>query len=173
MYRGKSVCFSGHRRVHFDMDDSFLGEKMQKALKHSIQTAINEGFTAFYTGMAQGFDIIAGEAVIQTKYSCNTEITLFCIVPYRGQETKWSKKWRQRHDQLLKNGEIICLNDSYITGCFHERNKYLVDNSARLIGLYSGKSSGTRHTFDYAEKSGLEIINIWDKLEDNYERTND
>ena len=96
----------------------------------------------------------------------DSEISLVGVIPFAGQELKWSGKWRARHDSILRAADkIITLNSRYIRGCYHERNRYLVDNSRRLIGLCSEKTGGTRHTFDYAEKSGIEIVNLWHTLE--------
>ena len=161
----KCCCFSGHRAAHFDMDDSFMGDVLREALKGAINDAIAEGFTTFYSGMAMGFDIIAAEVLLKQKYAAAAEISLVSVVPFAGQEKKWGKKWRTRHDDVLRAADsIIVLNDHYIRGCYHERNRYLVDNSARLIGFLGDKAGGTKHTFDYAEKCGLEIVNLWQEI---------
>jgi len=160
-----SCCFSGHRKTHFDMDASYMGDILQDALKSAIQDAVSAGFTTFYTGMAMGFDIIAAEIILQQKYVVATDISLMAVVPFKGQELKFSKNWRSRHDNVLRGvDKIIVLNPQYIQGCYHERNRYLVDHSARLIGLHSEKTGGTKHTFDYAEKSDIQIINLWPNI---------
>ena len=164
--RAKSCCFSGHRSAHFDMDASYMGDIMRGMLKKAINDAIAAGFTTFYSGMAVGFDIISAEMVIKQKCATLAEISLISVIPFAGQEKKWSKKWRERHDTILRAADkIIVLNTHYIRGCYHERNRYLVDSSARLIGLLGDKTGGTKHTFEYAEKSGVEIVNLWEFLE--------
>jgi uncharacterized phage-like protein YoqJ len=164
--KAKSCCFSGHRSAHFDMDASYMGGIMQDVLKKAIEDAIAAGFATFHSGMAMGFDIIAAEMVIKQKYAATGEISLISVIPFAGQEKKWSKKWRERHDAILRAADkIIVLNPNYIRGCYHERNRYLVDNSTRLIGLWGDKAGGTKHTFDYAAKAGIEIINLWQVLE--------
>ena len=161
-----SCCFSGHRTAFFDMDNSYLADIMREALETAITGAIAQGFTIFYSGMAMGFDIIAAEMIIRHKQATAAEISLICVVPFSGQEIRWRKKWRTRHDDVLRAADSIrVLNDRYIRGCYHERNRYLVDNSARLICLYGDKAGGTKHTYDYAEKSGLEIVNIWQVIQ--------
>jgi uncharacterized phage-like protein YoqJ len=148
------------------MDDSYLGDIMRDVLKSAITDAISAGFTTFYSGMAMGFDIIAAEMVMGIKHDTTAEISLISIVPFAGQEKKWSKKWRSRHDNILRMADsIVVLNSGYIRGSYHERNRYLVDSSARLIGLLGHKEGGTKHTFDYAEKLGVEIINLWADIE--------
>jgi len=163
--KGSSVCFSGHRYVYFNMEDSAKGRILQKELTIAIKDAIKNGFHTFYTGMAQGFDIIAAEAVLRERHNHQECVKLICVVPYRGQEDKWNEKWRKRYDSVMKasDGVVLC-NEEFITGCFHERNRFLVDNTSLLICLHSGKHGGTKHTFKYAKEQGLQIINIWDKL---------
>jgi len=161
-----SCCFSGHRKVHFDMDTSYMGDIMQDALKAAIIAAIAEGYKTFLSGMAMGFDIIAAETVLKLKYDHGQDISLLCILPFRGQELKFSQKWRTRHELVLRNADKInALNEQYVTGCYYERNRYLVDHSSRLICLYGEKSGGTKHTFNYAEKSGIRIVNLWPEME--------
>ena len=165
--RTKSCCFSGHRSTHFDMDFSYTGHILQEHLSKAIKDACSQGFDTFYSGMAQGFDIIAAEAVLREKYSNESKnITLICVIPFKGQDVKWSRKWRDRHDEILKICDnIVTLNDEYVTGCYHQRNRYLIDHARRLIGFYSGKKGGTKHAFEYALERNLEIVNIWSKME--------
>jgi len=155
-----SCCFSGHRTAPFSWTSSYEGHIFQIMLAKAINDAIDAGCNRFYSGMAMGFDIVAAEAVIEAKNHHNVE--LIAIIPFSGQESKWSKEWKTRHDAVLQAcDDAITLNKDYITGCYHERNRYLVDNSQRLICFYSGKPGGTRHTHDYAEEKGLNIINLW------------
>jgi len=158
-----SCCFSGHREAHFDMDFSQAGYAFQGALQKAIRNTIDDGYRIFYNGLAQGFDIIAAEAIIKEKYARDDcKLILVSVAPFKGQELKWGKLWRTRHDEVLKaSDEIVTLNERYIKGCYYERNRYLIDHTSRLICFYSGKNSGTKHTFDYAEEKGLDIVNLW------------
>ena len=163
-----SCCFSGHRSMFFDMDESHMGFVMENVLKSAIEQAVECGYRIFYGGLAKGFDIIAAETIIRLKRKYaewGIEISLISVAPFRGQEMKWSKKWRERHDNVLKASDsIIVLNEKYILGCYHERNRYMVDNCSRLIGLLADDEGGTKHTFEYAKMKGLYIDNIWEKV---------
>ena len=162
-----ACCFSGHRSVHYDMDFSHMGSVMQAVLKKALHSAIDDGYRVFYGGLAQGFDIIAAEMVVKEKRARGDgALRLVSVAPFRGQEMKWGRRWRARHDQVLKaSDEIIVLNDSFVRGCYHERNRFLVDNAQLLIGFYSGRSGGTMHTFEYAREKGIGIVNIWDEVQ--------
>lgn len=39
----------------------------------------------------------------------------------------------------------------------------MVDHSARVIAVFNGEKSGTKNTVDYAEKCGVELINIYEQ----------
>jgi len=63
---------------------------------------------------------------------------------------------------VLKAADRIKLiSPEYHRGCYHARNRYMVDNADRVIAVYDGSSSGgTAYTVDYARKQGKEIIII-------------
>ncbi len=61
---------------------------------------------------------------------------------------------------MSKCDDVIVLNKHYKSGCYHERNRYMVDNSSKLICYYDGSSGGTRYTVGYAKKQSIEIINL-------------
>jgi uncharacterized phage-like protein YoqJ len=165
IFLDKSACFSGHREANFDKDCTEADGILSARLANAIKAAYDNGFRRFYSGMARGFDIIAAEAVLHEKKTRSPDISLICAIPFEGQEDAWDRSWRKRYDKILREADDkIVLNEKYITGCYHERNRYLVDNSQLLICFYAGKSGGTRHTYEYALKKGLEIVNIWEEL---------
>ena len=48
---------------------------------------------------------------------------------------------------------------TYQRGCFHIRNRYLVDNCDLLIAIFNGEGKGgTAYTVNYAMKQGKEIV---------------
>ena len=44
--------------------------------------------------------------------------------------------------------------------CFQIRNRFMVDNSERVIAAYNGESGGTRNTVLYAKDNDVESVNI-------------
>ena len=48
--------------------------------------------------------------------------------------------------------------------CFQLRNEYMVDNSSRLIAVYSGCAGGTRNTIRYAVRKGKKVLNLLDHV---------
>ena len=60
---------------------------------------------------------------------------------------------------LVNSDTNTVLNQHYTRGCYQQRNKYLVDNSSRLIAVFNGDyKSGTGKTIQYALKKNIEVI---------------
>ena len=174
----KSCCFSGHRNMKFDKDNSFMAALLHEALRASIKMTIREGITTFYTGMARGFDIVAAEALIniraelaaKAKLDVNAKpkssILLKALIPYKGQEDNWPDEWRERYRRVLSRcDDIIVLNRRFTRSSYHERNRLMVDYCRRVIVAYQGRPGGTRYTYEYAQLRSKEIMNLCNHLD--------
>ena len=169
MTKETSLSFSGHRQEKLPQSCEQL-EKLKTMLWEEIDKAIQDGITTFYHGGCYGFDLLAAEIVEQRKRVIDTinpvEYKLICIIPYEGQPQKWSEDNRNKYyDILSKCDEAITLNTHYKSGCYHERNRYMVDNSSRLICYCASNTGGTKYTLNYAEKNGLQITNLYEKMD--------
>lgn len=162
---GKAVAFTGHRPEALpfgaDMDsDSYYDFEL--VLWKVIDQSIAAGYDTFYCGGARGVDLVCGEIIAANKLSGLRYLKLICAIPFKQQADKWSYLWRLRYQEVLKAADRIKLiSPEYHRGCYHARNRYMVDNADRVIAVYDGSSSGgTAYTVDYARKQGKEIIII-------------
>ncbi len=154
----KSCCFTGHRPEKLSISE----REVKALLKEAIKRTIEDGFITFISGMARGIDMWAAELVLDERRE-NNEIRLICASPYKGFESKWNVKERERYESIINRAdavEYVCAH--YSRQCFQLRNVYMVDRSARVIAAYNGESGGTKNTIDYAKRRGIEIINILD-----------
>ncbi len=55
---------------------------------------------------------------------------------------------------------MVYTSQEYTKGCMFKRNRHLVDNSSVCICYLTKNNGGTAYTVDYAEKQGLEVINL-------------
>ena len=158
MTRTRVCCFTGHRP---DALFSECGEaEIYGRILAAVEDAILDGYAEFYCGGCRGGDFLFGEAVIELKEKY-PEISLVCVLPFRGQSEYWSNEDRDRYADLLDNSDhVICLNDSFKKGCMHQRNRYIVDRSSLLISAFNGTKGGTEFTVNYAKKQGLRIVNV-------------
>jgi len=153
----KRCCFTGHRPEKLHLPE----RKVKKLLEEEIKKAVEDGFYTFITGMARGIDMWAGEIVLNLKKH-NSDIHLICTPPYEGFEKRWDISEQKLYHKILEKADYtkyIC--EHYSRSCFQIRNCYMVDHSKKVIAAFNGESGGTKNTIAYANKKGVEVINIF------------
>ena len=152
--REHTVCFTGHRILYHDT--VFI----QSSLHDTLEELIKKGYRRFLAGGALGFDTLAASAVLELRERFPS-VSLTLALPCKGQQLRWRAEQRARYDQILHLAdEVVVLNQSYVKGCMHERNRYLVDNSELCLCYLVKKGGGTYYTVQYARKQGLSVINL-------------
>ena len=132
-----------------------------KDLEAAIKEAIVDGHNVFISGMARGVDMWAAEIVLELKEKY-PDIKLIAAVPFEGFELKWSKENKAQYNDILSKADFvkyICPKFSYSS--YQTRNEWMVDHSAKVIAVWNGEKSGTKNTVDYANKCGVELVNIY------------
>ena len=161
----KIVCaFTGHRPKSFPWkydetaSDCVL---LKEVLMAQIEALADRGVTDFLSGMAQGTDLWCSEIVLDLKKK-NPALRLHCILPCKGQESKWTASAQERYHSILDQAnEVVYVGQEYSKDCMLKRNRYLVDHSSFLLAVYNGtRRSGTGATVRYALKQGREVIVI-------------
>lgn len=152
-----AVCFTGHREIGEPISD------VELRLTETVECLIEQGYVFFWAGGARGFDTIASEVVLKLK-SIYLQIHLFLALPFDEQYTH-EKNWTQaeisqyhRIKETASNVVILC--DGFRPGAYHQRNRYLVDNSSVCIAYLNRDKSGTGYTVRYAKKRGLQVVNL-------------
>lgn len=152
----RCCCFTGHRPEKLD----FSEEEIKKRLYKEIQKAIESGITIFFTGMARGTDLWAGQMVLKWKKR-DPEIKLVCVVPYPEFEKGWKESWQLQYRDIIENSDYkVLVSRTYHPGCFQKRNRWMVDHAGLVIAAYNGHPGGTRNTLLYAEKKKVKVRNI-------------
>lgn len=150
-----SVCFTGHRPDklpwgRFERDPRC--EAFKKKLDAEIIRAYRQGARYFLSGMADGVDVYAAEAVLKLSVPL-PEIKLVAVFPYGTGDTARKRRIAERAYKVLS------LHEEYVRTCFMERNRFLVEHASRIIcgttGMYSG---GTAATMRIARDAGLDIV---------------
>lgn len=165
MEKCKTVCFSGHRPEKLPQSEQELAMLRDKIFKE-VEKAIADGFDTFIVGGARGFDLICAEIVNFRKRIIKPndpmQIRLISVIPYEEQAVRWKESERELYyDMMAKSDDVITLSVHYHSQVFYNRNRYMVDNSTRLICYHNGSGSGTGYTVKYAEKKQLDIINLY------------
>ena len=108
--------------------------------------------------MALGADMYFAEAVLELR-SLHPDVVLEAAVPCPEQAEKWNAANRERYERILSLCDVKTLiSPRYTRSCMQERNRYMVEESSVVIGVYSGGSGGTLNTLRYALSLGRELV---------------
>ncbi len=170
----KTCAFTGHRPGSIAFGYREYHSKyfrFYNCLISEVQKLYSAGVKTYITGMAEGVDMWAAEAVLELKHT-DDGVRLIAAIPYRGHINSISEEYKQRYLDILKEAdEIIYVCDEYSKTSFKERNFYMIDNADILLAVYDmdNSRSGTGQTVRYAEKKGIPITVIDpDSLEITY-----
>lgn len=140
----KSCAFTGHR----ELQEDFSVRALRKAVKQLIQ----EGCSVFYCGMAQGFDLLAAEAVLKHK-KAYPGVKLIACLPCDNQEKYYPAAEKKRYASIVKKAdEQVLLSPHYFRGCMLMRDRYMADAADALIAYLRKDKGGTAYTVQYFTK---------------------
>ncbi len=154
----KGVCITGHRNIPKEKIDY-----VREQLRREIRQAIEDGFTLFLCGMADGADLEFGAIVAEEKKTY-PQLFLEATVPYANRLKSKGSLFRQ---VLAQCNGIKVIAKGYSPDCYFARNRYLVQNSQRVIAVFDGRErGGTAQTIRMAAARELElrIIDISDSV---------
>ena len=131
----KVCCVTGHRDIPTDR-----AVYVEQALRREVLAAIEDGYTRFISGFAEGTDLMFAAIVAKQKeYTPN--LYLEAALPYAG---RIKTKNKQFHE--------------YTPSCFMRRNRYMAAESQRVIAVYDGRDrGGTLYTMRYAHTLEKEV----------------
>lgn len=151
----RTVCFSGHR-VLYDPK-----AEVEKSIESAVRKCIAGGSEIFMTGGALGVDTIAALTIIrlQKEYP-HIRLVLVLPCPPEQQTLKWTQKQKDEYENILKQAnEVRIISPNYSDDCMRKRNRYMVDNSGKLIYYLRSAYGGTKYTVKYAEKdSKIQLV---------------
>lgn len=151
MFR-KTCCVTGHRNIPAKWRSHVEQELRQEVLK-----AIQDGYTRFISGFAEGADLMFAAIVAEQKEH-NPDLFLEAAIPYA---RRVKTKNEQFHELLRACDGIKIVCQEYTPSCFLERNSYMVEESQRVIAVYDGRErGGTLFTMRYAHSLGREMREI-------------
>lgn len=150
------VAFTGHRTYNGSANE---------ILDATIRELYTEGARHFRVGMAEGFDLAAGSAVVELMHADSTIILEACI-PWPTFDAHLKTEERKRYNEILKHATVIRYSDNaYHPAIFRHRNDMLVEGADWLVAWWNGAQSGTAYTVKRAKKLGVTIKNIYPKLQ--------
>ncbi len=149
-----SCCVTGHRLL----PGAHIAQ-IRAALLGEIEQAVEEGYTHFYSGFAEGTDLYFAEFVVGLM-PVEPQLRLIAAIPLR------SRLEQLRHNAataLLLNAcsEIVVIQEEYHPSVYSRRNRYMVERCRRVIAVHDGRTTGgTAATLHMAKKLEREIHRI-------------
>ena len=139
--------------------------RLPELLDAELDRLIVAGVNTFRGGGAIGFDTLAELKVIEKKKQYGF-IKLELILPCKDQTKKWGERDRTIYEYIASEADAIrYITDTYTSTCMHERNRGLVNGSDFCLTYLADEVGGTAYTVDYAKKHNVDVINLFDILE--------
>ncbi len=95
-------------------------------------------------------------------------IPYILCAPCRNQDSKWRAESRVAYKKMCELAhQVIYVHDGAYTSaqCLFDRNKYMVDNSDKLVAVWNGDTfGGTWHCMSYAKSVNKPIAHIRARL---------
>lgn len=147
-----TVAFTGHRTYQSEAD----GE-----LRQLLEELYVDGARRYLCGMAWGFDLSAGEAVVAHKH-LHSDVELVAVEPFTEFRSLFRGKDGERYDALIAAADCRVVVGENNMGAYMRRNDYLVDHSSLVVAWWDGRrDGGTAYTALRARRKGREVINLY------------
>ena len=150
----KACCVTGHRTIPVDRL-AYVEMELRKA----IMAAVNDGYTRFISGGAVGTDLLFAAIVAEMKEQGH-RLFLEAALPYSNRKKSKDSDFQK---MLAACDAVKVISERYNRGCYFARNRYMVNESSRIIAVYDGRESGgTFYTIQYARAGGkvVQVIKI-------------
>lgn len=161
--KSKAVCFSGHRPEKlFGISETltYYDEPVKRVMSivyMEIDSAIKQGYDTFIIGMARGVDLWIGSLLLELK-RIHPDIKIVCAIPFRDQASSLEGEEKLTYMAVLSMAaEVVYVSEAYTRDCMLRRNRFMVDNSSKLIAVVRDWKSGTGQTIRYAQKKGIDV----------------
>lgn len=142
---------TGHRDVEQEP-----GELLQFA-RLTVARMVDRGCTEIITGMARGFDLKIARA------AADLGVPYAAYLPFPEQDRLWGLGDQNDFNRALERASrTVLFSKMPLNAGYIKRDKAIVDHSAELWALDSGRPSGSHTTVLYAEKVGRIVRPLWE-----------
>ena len=154
----RAACFTGHRELPRAGSAAFT--HLKRRVRAAIALAADRGVTRFYSGGAEGFDLLCGQLVLEAQ-RMRPQLQLMLVLPYTGHGEQFSKgDQRELARQKEAAEEVVYLSTHYFPGCMALRNRQLVADADLCIAYLTHAPSGTAQTVGFARGKGIEVLYV-------------
>ena len=109
-----------------------------------------------------GVDTIAARTLIRLRNEFpQIQLVLVLPCPLEQQTIKWTQKQKNEYHNILEQADKVkILSEQYTDSCMLDRNKYMVDNSSKLIYYLRATRGGTRFTVKYVQSQSIDLMEL-------------
>lgn len=158
-----TACFTGYRPKKLPWGENESDPRctaLKLRLIDAVTAAYARGYRTFISGMAQGVDTYAAEAVLALSRIL-PDLELVCAVPYPGYALRLPITHRARYESIILGcARCAVTAERYTSQCMWLRNQYMVENSSLVIAVYDGQCGGTHNTVALAKEKGRDVFLI-------------
>lgn len=149
-----SVSFFGHRHLNNVFTIESKLEEIVRELLHRKE------FVQFLIGRDGDFDLLAASVIKRCKRAiCDDNSALIWVLPYPTAELRENADAYQSYYDEIEICEQAA--GSHYKSAFQKRNRSMVDRSDLVVFCVERKSGGAFQTMKYAERQGIDYINIF------------
>ena len=151
-----TVSFFGHRRLY---DSIRIEERLEELVRELLRT---KQYVEFLVGKDGDFDILVASVIHRCKRTYRSDnSSLVLVLPYMRADLRDNEEsYREYFD------EIEVFSSTHYKVAFRQRNQSLVDRSDLVVFAVNKNEGGAYSTMKYAAAQGVNIINLYDDLEE-------
>lgn len=138
--------------------------RLPQLLERQIEALYERGARYFRAGGAIGFDTLAALKILECRERL-PDLQLHLFLPCRNQAAKWDLASRRVYNYILSRADTVDYTaEKYEQGCMLARDRKLIQGGDVCLAYCSKNKGGTYYTFSYAQRLGLEVINLSELL---------
>lgn len=151
-----TVSFFGHRRIYDPI-------RIERQLEELVRKLLREHqYVEFLVGRDGDFDLLVASVIRRCKREYrNDNSALIWVLPYMTADYRDNEdSYREYYD------EIEISSGTHYKAAFQQRNRSLIERSDLAVFYVEKAEGGAHSTMKYAAAQGVEIINLYEVLEE-------
>ena len=151
-----TVSFFGHRCIY---NPIWIERRLEQVVRKLLQ---EHQYVEFLVGRDGDFDILVASVIRRCKREYrNDNSSLIWVLPYMTADYRDNEdSYREHYD------EIEVFSGTHYKAAFQQRNRSLIDRSDLAVFYVEKAEGGAHSTMKYAAAQGVEMINLYDIMED-------
>ena len=151
-----AVSFFGHRRID---DPIRIEQQLEEIVRELLLT---KQYVEFLVGKDDDFDVLVASVIRRCKRQYRDDNSAMVLVlPYMRADFRDNEEsYREYFD------EIEIFSGTHYKSAFQQRNRNMISRSRLAIFAVNKTEGGAYSTMKYAAAQGVEMINLYDIMEE-------